>query len=375
MDEGIQEEKTTMDFSEYFQMLDELVKISGAQKSNFMFSPASLYSALQAAVYAADGNTRQEIINLIGEKEYDLNSEAVNTWNFFVVNHKKDRKTEIREEYAELLQTNQTLSATAYELTEDNCDRLTEEINSRCQEETNRQIPQAVQTEDFQDISPMDRFTALLGNVLHFKGKWQGYCSLKTDFQFTGADGKEKRVDAVDMSSEGLRYYCNETVEAFCAPYKEENGRYTFWGFLPMSMRRQNISRLDLSGLEELGEDYRLYVKIPKFLFQNRMDMVEFLRRSGVHDAFIRWQADFTRGFLFQKGNVYLNSVKQKTVIDFNEEGTESSTFTGIRFNWYTGIEEDEIHLDFDRPFYFLIWDEKEKLPLFVGQVFEPTYV
>lgn len=159
------------DFAKYFQMLGKLAQINGAQKSNFMYSPASLYSALQAAVYAADGNTRQEIINLIGEKEYSLNSEAVNTWNFFVVNHKKDRKTEIRKEYAELLKTNQTLRAAAYELTEDNCDRLTEEINSRCMKETNGQITQAVSPKDFEDISPVDRFTALLGNVLHFRGK------------------------------------------------------------------------------------------------------------------------------------------------------------------------------------------------------------
>ncbi|MCD7806078.1 MAG: hypothetical protein LUH19_01910, partial [Lachnospiraceae bacterium] len=103
--------------------------------------------------------------------------------------------------------------------------------------------------------------------------------------------------------------------------------------------------------------------------------MTEALKRFGVSDAFDRQNADFSKGFFFsEKYNVCLNNVKQQTVIDFNEKGTEASAFTGIALAAAcTCIGEREIRLNFDRPFYFMIWDEVEKLPLFVGQVFEPT--
>ncbi|MCD7806079.1 MAG: serpin family protein [Lachnospiraceae bacterium] len=364
-----------MDFSKYFQMLDELVKINGAQKSNFMYSPASLYSALQAAAYGADGNTREEIINLIGEKKYDLNSEAVNTWNFFVVNHKKGRKAEIRTEYAELLKTDRAIRATAYELTEDNDSKLAEVINSRCKEATNGQITNAVSPDDFQDISPVDKFTALLGNVLHFKGKWQGNCGLISDFTFTGADGKEKMVNAVDMGIACPGYCSNKSMEAFYASYIEDDWRYTFWGFLPRNAEAYDVDSLDFSNLRGPKENYTMSVSIPKFQIQSRMNMKEALNHFGVRDAFDHQTADFSKGFWFSPlGNVYLNSIRQQTIIDFNETGTEASSCIRLRAFWTTGGTILGFKLNFDRPFYFMILDEVEKLPLFVGQVFEPVY-
>ncbi|MCD8379056.1 MAG: hypothetical protein LUC95_01740 [Lachnospiraceae bacterium] len=393
--------KAPEDFTKYFQMLGEMTELCGRKSSNFMYSPASLYSALQAAAYGTDGKTYEEIIKLTGKKTYDLKSEAVNVCNFLVVNGKEGRQAKIREEYEQRLKTDQNLYATIYELTDENCDQLVNEINSRCGRETNGQIVEAVQDEDFQDASPLDPFMAFLGNVLHFKGTWKERCRLEKYFYFTGLDGERRRVDAVEMDSDELHYYCNETVEAFSAPYLEANGRYTFWGFLPSGngnnrmsqcqsvhigaaevespytgkMELCDISRLDLTGLSEPEEKYKLYVEIPKFLFRSGMDMTEALKKFGVKDAFDRQKADFSKGYIFSKdNNVYLNSVHQQTVIDFNEKGTEASAFTGLTFDVACMcIRGLEIRLDFDRPFYFMIWDEIEKLPLFVGQVFEPA--
>lgn len=395
-------EKAPEDITKYFQMLGEMTELSGNKDSNFMYSPASLYSALQAAAYGADGKTYKEIIKLTGKKTHDLKSDAVNVWNFLVVNGKENRHSKIREEYERLLMNDHNFNAIAYELTDKNCDQLVDEINSRCRRETNGQIAEAVSPEAFQDTSPLDIFAAFLGNVFHFKGTWKERGRLNKYFYFTGKDGEHRQVDAVNMNSEELHYYCNKTVEAFSAPYQEDGGRYTFWGFLPsgngeshMSQCRSicisaaenestfpgkveccDIASLDLSGLKEPEEEYKLHVDIPKFLFRSGMDMTETLKKIGVNAAFDRQKADFTKGLSFSEdNNAYLNAVRQQSVIDFNEKGTEASAFTGMCFDIAClGSRELEIWLQFDRPFYFMIWDDTEKLPLFVGQVFEPVY-
>ncbi len=393
--------KAPEDFTKHFQMLGEMTKLCGKKSSNFMYSPASLYSALQAAAYGADGETYKEIIKLTGKKTHDLKSDAVNVWNFLVVNGKENRQAKIREEYEQFLKSDHNLNATAYELTDENCEQLVAEINNRCRRETNGQIAEAVSPEDFQDISPLDIFTAFLGNMLHFKGTWRERCRLDKYFYFTGKDGNRRQTDAVNMNSEELHYYCNKTVEAFSAPYREDGDRYTFWGFLPSGNGESRMSRcqsicigaaenespfpgnveccditsLDLSGLKEPEEEYKLHVDIPKFLFRSGMDMTETLKKFGVNAAFDRQKANFTKGFSFcEDNNVYLNAVRQQSVIDFNEKGTEASAFTGLTFDVACMcIRGLEIRLEFDRPFYFMIWDDTEKLPLFVGQVFDPV--
>ena len=58
-----------------------------------------------------------------------------------------------------------------------------------------------------------------------------------------------------------------------------------------------------------------------------------------------------------------------------NEEGTEASAVTSILMVDGCAISEEEPEIKevyLDRPFVFMIWDENNKVPLFIGKVVNP---
>lgn len=354
----------------------EMLAAGTHEKKNFMISPASLACVLQMAALAADGDTRKEILEFTGNKEHVLNSEAVKTKNFFVVNKSGGHEIGIKKSYEELLKTRKILQASAFELTDENRNTLADEINRLVCDATDGKIKEIVKTEDFN----REKFVSLLVNALVFSGTWQSEIfPIDHDFIFRDIDEKEHKVAALKMSGDSsLRYYSSRCAEAFSVRYKEDDGRYTFWGILPNKSQKLDFSHAGMLGMKEPDMAYELYVRIPKFKFKSGTgNMKAALQKMGINKAFDRVNADFTKGFIFPEDDrVYIDTVKQIAEVDFNEKGTEAKAATYSSVQLATTCCKPpikKIYLDFDRPFLFIIWDNKENVPLFTGQVYEPA--
>lgn len=105
-------------------------------------------------------------------------------------------------------------------------------------------------------------------------------------------------------------------------------------------------------------------VQIPKFKLESELELKESLQTLGMKSAFSR-NADFTSMGI---GNVYIDDVVHKAVIDVNEAGTTAAAATAVKVPQPSAAVPPTV-LTVDRPFIYMIYDRKTKTMLFMGHV------
>ncbi len=101
-------------------------------------------------------------------------------------------------------------------------------------------------------------------------------------------------------------------------------------------------------------------------------DFTETLKKIGLESAFNEDVPGFNYAFNEQdiaNQNVYLDFVKQKNEISFNEDGTKikSVTFSGFAAK-STAAPPDTYEVNLNHPYIYIIYDRND-LPLFIGNV------
>jgi serpin B len=94
------------------------------------------------------------------------------------------------------------------------------------------------------------------------------------------------------------------------------------------------------------------------------------LKALGMKTAFDFVNADFS-GI---GPELFISAVLQKTFVEVNEEGTEAAAVTGVAIAGRAIMRPpaDEFQMTVDRPFLFLIEDNRTSTILFMGVMFEP---
>ncbi|OON94800.1 MAG: hypothetical protein ATN31_02460 [Candidatus Epulonipiscioides saccharophilum] len=207
-----------------------------------------------------------------------------------------------------------------------------------------------------------------LVNALAFEGSWtdafEKY-NIKDDI-FTNASG-EKQTGPFMSSNEKL-YISTENAVGFKKYY--DDFRYSFVALLPDDIN-DFIQNLDMSQiLHDIEDTQRTAVKIemPKFNFKYDLDLTEILPTLGISDAFNPVLANFKHMGASDNGNLYIGKALHSTTMDVNENGTVATAATIIMMMesaMFIPAEEKIIKLD--KPFFFMIMDEKNSLPIFVG--------
>ena len=72
---------------------------------------------------------------------------------------------------------------------------------------------------------------------------------------------------------------------------------------------------------------------------------------------------------------LYVSDVLHKAQVKINEEGSEAAAATAVIVNTRSGGPSRPRHLEFrvDQPFVFIIHDNANKLPLFIGRIINPS--
>jgi len=108
-------------------------------------------------------------------------------------------------------------------------------------------------------------------------------------------------------------------------------------------------------------------VGLPKFQLAYESEWNNLLKTLGMGKAFDPDLADFIE--MIDLGvPVYLSEVKQKAVVDVDEQGTVAAAVTSVEVA-AESAPPDLFRLVFDRPFVFVIEDERTGSILFVGAV------
>ena len=122
-----------------------------------------------------------------------------------------------------------------------------------------------------------------------------------------------------------------------------------------------------LQGILEGSRDIVVHASMPKFESEYAIDLADGLSALGMPDAFDAGLADFARLSPDANG-LYIGSVLHKAHIAVDEQGTKAGAATAMSMNAASAMApEDEKTVHLDRPFLYLIIDQRTNFPVFMG--------
>jgi serine protease inhibitor len=240
-------------------------------------------------------------------------------------------------------------------------------VNQWVDENTQGKITRIIDRLDPNDV-------LFLINAIYFKGSWTNQFDTKLTAQqpFYLTNGTSKQHPL--MSRQGkYRYYENQQFQAVRLPYGRN--QLSMYVFLPKKDSNLNsfIGQLSPQNwnqwLSQFKERQGL-VKIPRFKIQYEIELKNALAALGMKTMFDEAKADFTD---LTSEKVKVDSVKHKTFVEVNEEGTEAAGVTSI------GIQVTSVApttapftMIVDRPFLCAIRDDRTGTILFMGKIVNP---
>jgi serpin B len=138
----------------------------------------------------------------------------------------------------------------------------------------------------------------------------------------------------------------------------------------------QSLTPETLAEWEKKMKPGRVSVALPKFeinpVASTRLG--ETLEKLGMKAAFDRKRADFTAiaNPVNKEDRLSISQVLHKAFVKVDEKGTEAAAATAVSADG-GAAPTPGIELKLDRPFVYLIRDNKSGLVLFVGRVSDPT--
>ena len=341
-----------------------------ADSENRVYSPISLYVALSMLTEMTAGETKQQVMELLGAADSEmLRQQNKDLW---IGVYTDDGRSVCRLANGAFLRENADVKQEAVDTLADwhfastyRVPMGTEEADKAIAGWLNQNTG-GLLSEETGNIRTDGNDLLRLYNTIYYKSGWQdAFKSSQTKQDtFTAADGAAQTVDFMHRTeSGGYRKGDGYTAASRSLNY----GRMVF--VLPdESVTPESL--LQRQGfLAELTGDYNaaeLVWSVPKFDVKSSTELNEVLQALGVTDAFDMTEADFTP---LTDNGAFLSSAMQAARVKIDEEGVEAAAYTELVCADSAMMEvPPTVEMDLDRPFLFVIFDYNN-IPLFVGTV------
>ena len=377
--EGIdarQREKGYADGLEGFFVRSAQTVLSGSDAENRMYSPLSLYMALSMLAETAGGESRQQILDLLGCGDIgSLRAQASDVWNATyrddgAVTSVLANSVWMRDGMTYDNETLDRLAVTYYASAFSGPMGSPEYDNALrrwLNEQTGGLLEQQVQGVKF------DPETVLaLASAVYFRSKWSTeYNPNATEdgiFHGASVDSEARFMPRSDTAD----YYWDDS---FAAIYQslESGGRMWFIlpdeGTTPEKVLSEGRFLSLASGASGWAGHKRLLVnsRLPKFDVTSSAELSGSLGLMGVTDVFDAALADFSPVMPGADG-VFLSSVRHDVRVAIDEEGVIAAAYTVMQTCGAAMPPDEQVDFVVDRPFIFVI-TSPDGLPLFVGIV------
>lgn len=361
----------------FFRAVDKSLQenegLSQEERDEPLFvSPLSASFALSMLANGADGETLQELTDVLGFSGYSL--EEVNAYYKKLAKElpKQDKESRLALANSLWLDTQFDALATYKGVLTENYDAevrqvdmatAVDDINNWCSQKTNGLIPKILKGNEA-------GLSMLLLNALYFKGEWDEPFD-EEDTQedvFTNADGTESRT-AFMNKEDWLRYAQNDLFGMVSLPYG--NGAFSLQVLLP----HEGVALADcmeaLNGnawtdlLNEMNFT-EVNLKLPKLKTDRILDDLRpALEAMGVKKAFAE-EAEFSK---LSGQSLFISLVRQAVSFNMDEKGTEAAAVTAV--GGVTAAPPPSPVIDFhvQRPFLLVLTEKSTGCVLFIGKV------
>ena len=343
---------------------------------NAVYSPLNLYLALAMLAECTDGDSRGQILALLGVDDLDaLRTQAQNLWR---ANYRDDGQTTsllansvwLRDSLTYNEDTLHTLADTYYASSYQG-EMGSEELNRALQSWLNDNTGGLLEEYAGQIETEPDTLLAL-ASTIYFKASWADEFdeSATAPRTFHAAAG-DVETDFMNQSEMGS-YYWGEDFSAVAKPF--QNGG-AMWLILPDEgtspeelLAGDTLTSFLLAGYEWENQQYhQINLSMPRFDVEGEINLIGGLQELGVTDVFDPSQADFTP-MLGEGVDAYVNQANHAARVRVDEEGCEGAAFTVIMAAEGAPAPGEEIDFVLDRPFLFAVTSQTGQL-LFVGIV------
>ena len=356
--------------------------LAGEAGENRVYSPLNVYMALSMLAEAADGNSRQQILDLLGQKDLTaLRQKNAALWNGV---YQDDGAVLSRLANALWLAqgdrwqydtaTADTLAKYYYASTFEGKmgdPAYDAALQTWINEQTDNLLRE--QAADLQ----FDPDTALaLASTICFKAKWSDEFNkgATVDGKFHAANGD---VDCRYMK-QGVMGTAYDGNRFTAISLGLDDGAYQMYFFLPdkgVSVEKLITDRQVLSVMQDayesgLGRYLQINMSIPKFDIASDRDLAEGLKTLGVTDVFDAQKGDFGGILEPQTEPVYVSKVDHAARVAIDEEGVTAAAYT-VELLCGTGAPTEVLEFVADRPFMFAITGPGNTL-MFTGIVEQP---
>ena len=361
-----------------FKFLQQLAQ---ENKKSFVCSPLSLQLALAMTANGAQGETLQEMLDVLGYGSEGM--AALNAYAKILIEQLPAVDLDVKLKMADAIiatdkyQLNagfrETLRtyyyAPAVTMSFDDPERVLAQVNEWARRNTEGLIDPMLK-----DMAP--NAVAYLMNALYFKARWQGGDTHPMfDSRFTSAgdfykaDGSKTQVPFMSTGRH-FPYADKGDYEVVALPY--ESGKFFMYILLPkkkdglsaMIASLRNTSWNSLISSLETGREVSL--RMPKFETAGDFELSKALMAMGMTKAFDEVFAEFGGMFDGSRG-LYINRVLQKAKIQVAEWGTEAAAVTVVEMAEKSSMPEHVIYFTADHPFVFVIGEQESGTILFEG--------
>ncbi len=376
-----------------FDLLDQIR--GDEEEENAFVSPHSISIALAMIYAGAKNETRDQMAEAL---RFQLDDDELHP-AFNRLDLELDRRSEVELEEDQQLDldiVNQTWGHEDFDFVDEYLDllatqygasqRLVDFINDY--EPVRQAINEwvAAQTNDrIEDLLPEDSLSDttrfVLVNAIYFYGTWADTFDedMTRDGEFTLLDdstvdvemmNEDRSLDALydpegETTAVSLPYAGEEMSMILLKPSSAEDG---FLGW------EEQFDREHFDEVVGSMESQRLMFSMPKFKDEADYEMSEIFEEMGMVDAFDDCDADFEGvtghppclDFL----SLYIDEIYHQTFVEVDEEGTEAAGATGVVGDTPTSAPPS---VDFNRPFYYAIYDHPTDSILFLGRMVDPS--
>ena len=361
----------------YAAALRQFLGDSGTE--NRVCSPLNIYFALGMLAELTDGNSRQQILDLLGQDSIDsLRAQARALWN---ANYCDDGAVTsvlasslwLNQDVPFVQSTLDTLADTYYASSyqgEMGSAELDRALQNWLNDQTGGLLKEAAGQIE------LDAETVLaLATTVYYRGRWaQEFNPDNTAPDLFHTPDGDITCDFMH-SSASSSYYWGDQFSA--VGRRVENGG-TLWMVLPdegvsvdqLLADRQVMDFLLSDGQWENQKYLIVNLSMPKFDVSGKLDLIEGLQAMGITDVFDPAVSDFTPTTT-EMDEIYVSQATHAARVAVDEEGITAAAFTVMAAAGGAMPPEDEVDFTLDRPFLFVLTSSQGQ-PLFAGVVNQP---